>query len=146
MSSDHFRTSHWTDLSAIEKSTWYNIAPNFTPEELSSKGNGSLIIQKDALRKLQRLRHLYGKPLTINSAYRDPAHNKRVGGGVNSQHLKGTAFDIAIRNADMGEELERLAVEVGFSAVGRYNTFIHVDNRPPKPNGKLYLWGLAAWD
>tara|TARA_R110002020_G_scaffold206756_1_gene412133 strand:- start:453 stop:893 length:441 start_codon:yes stop_codon:yes gene_type:complete len=146
MSNLFFKTDHWTMLTLAEAAEWEMIAPNFLPKELASKGDGSLVIQKEALSKLQRLRHLHGKALSISSGYRDPVHNKRVGGSPVSQHVEGVAFDIPISDADMGEHLERLAVEVGFSAVGRYNTFIHVDNRPPKSNGKLYLWGLASWD
>ena len=37
--------------------------------------------------------------MTINSAYRTPAHNKAVGGATGSQHVKGTAADIVVAGA-----------------------------------------------
>lgn len=43
---------------------------------------------------LDPLREAYGKPITINSGFRSPALNKRVGGAATSDHLKGMAADI----------------------------------------------------
>lgn len=42
---------------------------------------------------LQRLRDELGIPINITSAYRDPIHNKLVGGSPNSWHLYGLAVD-----------------------------------------------------
>lgn len=44
--------------------------------------------------KLELIRLAYGKPILINSAYRDTSHNRKVGGVVNSNHLRGCAADI----------------------------------------------------
>jgi len=138
---NYFEADHWTELTLEEASEWESIAPNFSPKELASKGDGSLRIQKEGLRKLQKLRDLYGAPLVISSGYRDFVHNRRVGGVRNSQHVQGTAYDIVISNAEVGRYLEDLAVKAGFSAIGRYKTFIHVDNRPLKSNGSRFYWG-----
>jgi uncharacterized protein YcbK (DUF882 family) len=139
--SKYFKANHYTELTLAEAAEWELIAPSFMPKELASKGNGSLLISKESLRKLQRLRHTYGGPLKINSAYRDPEHNRKVGGGSSSQHVQGRAFDIHITDSEMGRKLERLAIECEFTAIGRYRTFIHVDDRPPKSNGGGYRWG-----
>jgi len=143
--SSYFSFSSLDEMSAIDFNEWRNIAPNFVPSEILSKGDGSLLFSKDTLSKLQRLRHKYGKPLTINSGYRDPDHNKKVGGSAKSQHVKGHAVDIAIDSLGMGRELEDLAVKCGFTAIGRYKTFIHVDDRPPKSNGGGFRWGSWGW-
>jgi hypothetical protein len=50
--------------------------PNFSPRELACKGTGTLLINEDALDKLQTLRKRLGKPLIIRSAYRSPQHNR----------------------------------------------------------------------
>lgn len=142
---DYFEADHWSELDLVDLIEWENTAPNFTPEELASKGDGSLKIRKESLRKLQKVRHLYGKPLFVNSAYRDREHNLKVGSTEQSQHRKGRAFDLSIQNGEQGRELEILAKEVGFTAIGRYRTFIHIDDRPPKPNGQGFLWGLNTW-
>jgi uncharacterized protein YcbK (DUF882 family) len=46
--------------------------------------------------QLQVLRDFVGKPITINSGYRSPSYNKKIGGASRSQHLLGTAADIRI--------------------------------------------------
>lgn len=141
-SKDYIYAAHWTHLlKGPWAEEWEEISPNFHPREIASKGDGSIIVAKDALAALAKLRKLYGKPLIINSAYRDPEHNKKVKGSKNSQHVQGRAFDIHIENTEMGKKLEKLAVECGFTAIGRYKTFIHVDNREPKANGGGYRWG-----
>ena len=48
----------------------------------------------DFLAKLDEARELANIPFTINSAYRSPEQNARVGGKPNSSHLRGLAVDI----------------------------------------------------
>jgi hypothetical protein len=36
-----------------------------------------------------------GTPLTVTSGYRNPAHNAAIGGAADSQHMLGTAVDLA---------------------------------------------------
>ena len=42
---------------------------------------------------MERVRALLGHPVTVNSGYRFPAVNKRVGGAATSDHVKGYAVD-----------------------------------------------------
>ena len=53
--------------------------------------------------QLQFLRDYTGRPITINSAYRCPKHNKKVGGSKTSQHLSGKAADITIQSLKPAE-------------------------------------------
>jgi len=43
---------------------------------------------------LDPLREMYGKPITVNSGYRNPIVNLAIGGANTSQHIKGEAADI----------------------------------------------------
>jgi hypothetical protein len=43
---------------------------------------------------LDTLREMYGKPITVNSGYRNPIVNLAIGGANTSQHIKGEAADI----------------------------------------------------
>lgn len=54
--------------------------------------------------RLNIMRQVLGLPIYINSWYRDPAHNARVGGSSTSQHMDGTAVDI--RCSDNGKLLQ----------------------------------------
>ena len=49
---------------------------------------------------LDNLREEFGKPIIINSFYRDSAHNDRVGGVKTSKHLRGAAVDITSPDFD----------------------------------------------
>lgn len=96
-----------------------------------------------AIRALQELRDIIGAPLHINSGARCRAHNEAVGGTRNSMHLSLTtaascAFDISLFHNDVKYDIDELfdnALTVGFTGIGLYHTFIHVDTRGP-----VVLW------
>lgn len=87
------------------------------------------------LNKLQQLRDVIGKPIIINSAYRCPSYNTKIGGAKNSQHLYGTAIDIKV-NGMSPVEVAKVAERLGFTGIGTYSTFTHVDVR----SGGLVKW------
>lgn len=70
------------------------VSKNFLFAEFKSKGNGDIRVKRALVFGLEKLRSRVGKPLRIISAYRDPAHNKKVRGASHSQHLSGSAADI----------------------------------------------------
>lgn len=83
---------------------------------------------------LQALRDKIGKPILINSGYRSPSHNKRIGGVPNSQHTLGKAADIKVHGLSpkqVAEEIEKLikAGKMKEGAIGVYSTFVHYDIR-----------------
>jgi hypothetical protein len=45
---------------------------------------------------MQDIRDRYGCPIKVNSWYRDPATNARVGGASQSRHLRGDAVDFVV--------------------------------------------------
>ena len=49
---------------------------------------------------LEPVRAFFGKPITINSSYRNPEVNKAVGGVPTSQHSNGEAADYEIMGVD----------------------------------------------
>ena len=89
---------------------------------------------KELASSLQAIRDRFNAPVTINSAYRCPNHNKASGGVYNSQHILAKAADITIKGFtpdEVADEIEGLvkcgAVKIG--GLGRYNTFTHIDIR-----------------
>ena len=56
---------------------------------------------------LEVLRERAGTPIVINSGYRSPQLNRKIGGAPNSNHLTGCAVDIRVENM---EQLLRYAV------------------------------------
>lgn len=91
--------------------------------------------------QLQFLREYTGRPISINSAYRSPEHNAKVGGSKTSQHLLGKAADITIQSLKPAEVfmiIEEL-IDMGHmlqGGLGLYDTFVHYDIRKTK----------ARWD
>lgn len=88
---------------------------------------------------LERLQGVVG-PLKINSAYRDPEHNAKVGGAKNSQHTHGNAFDVDVSGMSLQgrEELIRKAREAGFKGIGVYDNSLHFDIGPERAWGPSY--------
>lgn len=129
-----FRYDSWRDVPlAIWR--W----PNFSPEELACHGDGELMVDIPSLDLLQKLRDRIGKPLIVESAFRNVAWNKHVGGVKDSQHLKAKAFDISMSNQDPEHFLEA-AHAVGFTGFGTYpdQNFIHIDTGPARYWGKAF--------
>ena len=54
---------------------------------------------------LQPLRDYMGAPVIINSGYRSPELNKKVGGVRDSQHVKGEAADIRCKDRQYAEKV-----------------------------------------
>ena len=114
----------------------------FVPRELASKGNGAIQIKYAALDRLQSLRAEWGQPLHLTSAYRDPAHNARVGGAPLSEHKAGGAFDVRVVGWNDTDKhgFKELALAHGFTGFGGYSTFIHIDIGRPRKWGQSWAW------
>ena len=117
-------TLEWPHFSDVPAGEWP--WPNFQPFEIASHGDGSVLIETDAMDLLQALRDGLGRPVVVNSAYRDPIHNAQIGGAPRSAHKYGHAFDLAIGGHDR-HALFDAANAVGFVGFGFYRSFLHVD-------------------
>jgi uncharacterized protein YcbK (DUF882 family) len=74
---------------------------------------------------LDPARERLGKAIRVNSGYRCPKHNLKVGGAVGSQHMKGEAAGVV--TGDSLERLVRIIKEQGvFDQMIVYPTFVHV--------------------
>jgi uncharacterized protein YcbK (DUF882 family) len=83
------------------------------------------------LEALEALRGHFGVPVTITSAARCFNHNRDVGGARNSQHKKGRASDVQVKDTSP-DVVADYAESLGMS-VGRYETFTHIDSRSGPP-------------
>lgn len=102
----------------------------FTRTELECRCCGDCLIDPQALQMLDEVRSRVGFPLHLTSAYRCPIHNKAVGGAENSQHLKGRAFDVTIEKEPRRSHVAFVAARVGFTGLGVYRSFLHLDIGP----------------
>jgi len=84
-------------------------------------------MDKTFLLRLDEARERAGIPFVINSAYRTPEHNAKIGGKPNSSHLRGLAVDISVTNSRQRFIILNALLDVGFTRIGIADTFIHVD-------------------
>ena len=119
---------------------------SFTPREIACKGTGKILVNEDALDRLQALRNRLGKPLILTSAYRSPEHNRRVGGASRSKHMEGIAFDVRMDNHDP-HEFEAAARAEGFTGFGYYprSGFMHIDTAEPRSWGTPWTRTATTW-
>jgi hypothetical protein len=120
-------------------------------------------LKRLAEKVLQPVRDHYGKGVKVNSGFRHPEVNAKVGGSKTSDHCKGQAADIEIPgvpNADLAkwisENLEYTQLILEFYTPGIPDSgWVHVSYNPDdlkkqnltatKKDGKtVYLAGLTA--
>ena len=116
------------------------LTKNFKVREFACRdGSDVIFISMDLVELLQKIRDHFGKPVTINSAYRTVAYNKskNVKGATYSQHLYGTAADIVVKGVapeTVAAYAETLLPRSG--GIGLYDNFTHIDVRAAKSRWK----------
>lgn len=114
----------WID----EKNEGQNLSDHFKASEFKcADGTSPYPISRNLVLGLEALRLRAGAGIKITSGYRSPAHNARVGGVADSQHIFGRAADIQCKSILDMFKLANLAYAVGFRRIGVSPTFIHVD-------------------
>lgn len=113
------------------------ISKNFKLYEFECKdGNHQVVIHPKLLELAQNLRDRIGKPVVINSAYRTPEYNRKIGGSPTSQHLYGKAIDVRAVPGLTIEQLAAMGRDAGFTGIGKYTWGCHFDVRETR----------AEWD
>lgn len=117
-----------------------HLTSSFKVKEFAcNDGSDVILIHADLPAVLQNIRNQFGKPIIINSGYRTPEYNKKVGGATRSQHCYGTAADIVVDGippASVAIAAEKALKEIGHpGGIGLYKSFVHVDVR-----SKRYRW------
>lgn len=115
------------------------LTKNFHLDEFKCKDGTSVPLELRAniielAVNLQVLRDYLGKPISINSAYRTPSHNKWIKAAKNSYHVKAMAADIKVEGfapKDIASEIEHLIARGRMKQGGlkAYATFVHYDIR-----------------
>ena len=94
----------------------------------------------DFLAKLDEAREYAGVPFIINSAYRSPEHNAKVGGKPDSSHIKGLAVDISAKDSRTRFLILDALFAVGFTRIGIADSFIHVDSDIDKSQNVIWTY------
>ena len=125
---------------SLKKDGSNKLSANFVVSEFACKdGSDKVLIDTNLVAILQKIRDHFGKAVTINSAYRNAAYNRKVGGVSNSQHVKGTAADICISGVapvEVAKYVEYMMPKKG--GIGVYSGFVHVDVRTSRSRWTNY--------
>jgi hypothetical protein len=125
---------------SLKKDGKTKLSTNFTVKEFACKdGSDVVLIDTDLVNVLQKIRTKFKAKVTINSAYRTEAYNKKIGGSSSSYHVKGMAADIAVSGIDPIKVAIYAATILGSSGgieLGSYGEnkdgYIHIDVRGSK--------------
>lgn len=94
---------------------------------------------------LTEIREHFGQCLRINSGYRCPEHNKRVGGTSQSQHTIGSAADFVVFKVPTEVVYQYVMEKYGDRPLGiaikrnpnnPFGGFVHIDTRGKKASWK----------
>ena len=115
--SEHLASPSEAALSNLSELNCVRLSPHFSLGEFTKSGSHPEVYNipsHEAIANLKRLctwlevlRLRAGNPIRINSGYRSPQLNKKIGGAAKSNHLTGCAVDIRVENM---EQLLRYAV------------------------------------
>lgn len=114
------------------------LSTHFKVKEFACKdGSDAVLVAPRLVMVLQTIRDHFGTAVTINSGYRTPQYNAKVGGVAHSQHCYGTAADITVKGqtpAAVAAYARELMPDWG--GVGVYDSFCHIDVREAKADWK----------
>jgi uncharacterized protein YcbK (DUF882 family) len=118
--------------------------PNFTEAEFRCRHCGKQEMKPEFMGRLQALRDVYKRPMTITSGYRCPDHPVEKAKAEPGMHSTGLACDVGVQGADAHEVL-RLAMHLGFTGIGVQqkggDRFLHVDLIPDSHGHKRpWIW------
>lgn len=112
------------------------LSSNFKVSEFAcNDGSDAVLVAPRLVMVLQSIRSHFGAAVTINSGYRTPNYNAKVGGAAHSQHCYGTAADIVVKGKTP-TQVAAYAREImpDWGGVGIYakQGFTHIDVRAEK--------------
>lgn len=109
------------------------LSTHFKVKEFACKdGSDAVLVAPRLVMVLQSIRSHFGAAVTINSGYRTPQYNTKVGGVAHSQHCYGTAADITVRGqkpAAVAAYARQLMTDWGGVGVYAKQNFTHIDVR-----------------
>ena len=99
-------------------------------------------LHPDLLVVLKQLEERMGMELTINSGYRDPVHNKDVGGVEGSEHTYDPAMgaDVLCKRSVTRFKMIQAIVELKVQRYGIGDEFIHVGVATDKPQAVAWTY------
>jgi len=114
-----------------------HVGQHFKVKEFACRdGSDLILISTETVELLDKVREFYNAPVHINSGYRTPEYNRRIGGAKHSQHCKGTAADFTVT----GVTPQKVRADIRSGKIfgkhngglGSYPSFTHIDTGPKR--------------
>ena len=106
------------------------LTQHFKAEEFRCKDKTKEFLwAPELLAILETIRQHFDAPVIINSGYRTPSWNSKVGGTPNSYHCKGMAADIVVKGHRSQEVAKYADSIMEQGGIIRYTNFTHIDVR-----------------
>lgn len=112
-------------MNITQNFTRAEVAPHNKWEDIPSQHRVNLVI---ITHRLQVIRDLLQRRITITSGYRDKAYNASIGGAKDSYHTRGEALDFTVEGMTPRMVQEYLKNWSGGMGYGK--TFTHIDTGP----------------
>lgn len=118
------------------------LTKNFSKSEFDSKDGAVMpdsVLKNitELAKNIQVLRDEIGQGIKVNSGYRSPRHNAKIGGATRSQHVIGNASDIVVNGMTPQQVADKIddlinAGKMKQGGLKAYRTFTHYDIRGTK--------------
>lgn len=108
-----------------------DLSKHFSKREFACHcGCGYSTVSPLLIDELELLREELGAPVRVVSGCRCAEHNRKVGGALHSQHVKGKAVDIIVAGYTPAQVFTHLCMvyQHGYG-VGLYRSWVHFDVR-----------------
>lgn len=126
-------------MALVNYGNWQTIRPSewefefFTPHEMRQRDTGIVVVDPVFMAKLVKFRREVGLPLRVNSYYRSPEYDARIGG--KGAHTTGQAIDLGCHTMTAFRCIE---------VAPRFFTRIGIMQKGPLPGRFLHLDMLAG--
>ena len=102
---------------------------NSHPEVYNIPSHEAIANLKRLTKWLEVLRMRAGTPIRINSGYRSPQLNKRIGGVPTSNHLTGCAADIRVENMEQLIRYAAIILDYAYESKQEFDELLIEKNR-----------------
>ena len=117
------------------------LTPHFSEDEfVCSCGCGTVVVDLEFVKRLEKVRVKCGFPFSIVSGFRCPKKNASAGGKSKSAHLKGKGVDIRCTHSYQRWWIVFWAIKYGFKRIGIGKTFVHLDVDDSLPEPRLWTY------
>ena len=152
--SEHLASPSEAALSHLSELNGLRLSPHFSLGELTRSGSHPEVYNipsheaianlANLSKWLEVLRERAGTPIIINSGYRSPQLNRKIGGAANSNHLTGCAADI--RTSGMEQAICYAAILINYAKESQLDfDELLIEKRSASPLGSSKNRYGAIW-